>query len=96
MHYMNISKIYICMHYLSMKKNWTQLNCLIHCFWFLKMKITLKTRTQITKIDSKGHPSNLFLDFFIRLTWHHSNYSHIPIHCNYEIVNVIKIQNNPL
>jgi len=39
---------------------------------------------------------NLFLDFFIRLTWHHSSYNHIPIYYNHEIVNVIKIQNNLL
>jgi hypothetical protein len=35
MHYMNISKLYKCMHYLSMKENWSQLHCLIHSFWFL-------------------------------------------------------------
>jgi hypothetical protein len=40
--------------------------------------------------------SNLFFDFFIRLTWHHSSYNHIPIHYNHEIVNVIKIQNSHL
>lgn len=40
--------------------------------------------------------SNLLLDFLIRLTWHHSNYSHISIQYNYEIINVVKIQTNPL
>jgi hypothetical protein len=34
MHYMNISK-YKCMHYLSMKDNWSQLHYLIHSFLFL-------------------------------------------------------------
>jgi hypothetical protein len=35
MHYMNIAK-HICMHYLSMKKIWSQLHCLIHSFWFFE------------------------------------------------------------
>jgi hypothetical protein len=36
--------------------------------------------------------SNLFLDFYIRLTWHHFSYRHIPIHYNREITNVIKFK----
>jgi hypothetical protein len=40
--------------------------------------------------------SNLFLKFFIKLTWHFSSYSHIPIHYNHEIINIIKIQSSPL
>jgi hypothetical protein len=38
--------------------------------------------------------SNLLLDFFNRLTQHHSIYSQILIPYNHEIVNVIKIQNS--
>jgi hypothetical protein len=67
---------------------------LIHLRWKLQLKQGLKLfkRTQ----RDINNTSNLFLDFFIRLTWHHSNYSYIPIHYNHEIINVIKIQNSPL
>jgi hypothetical protein len=64
----------------------------------LRRKLQLKQGFKLFKRTQKDVNiiSNLFLDFFIRLTWHHSSYSHIPIHYNHEIVNVIKIQNSPL
>jgi hypothetical protein len=79
------------MHYLSMKKNWNQLHYLIQ-------KLQLKQRFKLFKKiqNDINIISSLFLDFLIRLTWHHFNYNHKPIHYNHEIINVIKIQNSPL
>ncbi len=38
------------------------------------------------------HMSNLLLDIFIDLTFHHSNCKHTTIHCNYNVINIIMIQ----
>jgi hypothetical protein len=94
---MNIAK-HRRVHYLSMKENWSQLHCLTRSFWFLlKQKLQWKQGFKLFKRTQKDITiSNLFLDFFIRLTWHHYSYNHIPIHYNHEIINVIKIQNSPL
>jgi hypothetical protein len=60
----------------------------------LRQKLQLRQRLKLFKRTQKEFNiiSNLFLDFFIRLTWHHSSYNHIPIHYNHEIINVVKIQ----
>jgi hypothetical protein len=39
MHYMNIAKLYRCMHYLSMTENLSQLHCLIFFFITLRWKL---------------------------------------------------------
>jgi hypothetical protein len=52
MHYINISK-HRCMYYLSMKKDWNQCIVWYIPYVFFKMKITIKTRIQITLKDSK-------------------------------------------
>jgi len=102
---MNIAK-HRCMHYLSMKENWSQMHCLIYIYIYIyiyidpiKMKFMIKTKLKLFKRTQKDIYIifNLFLDFFNRLlTWRQSSYSHIPIPYNHEIVNVIKIQNSPL
>jgi hypothetical protein len=46
MHYMKNSK-HKCMHNLFMKENWNQLHCLIHSSNSYKLKIAIKTRTQV-------------------------------------------------
>jgi hypothetical protein len=84
MHHMNIAK-HRCMHYLSIKENWSQLHYLIIPFDSFKMKMTIKTKIQ----KDIYIISNLFLNFFNRLIWHHSSYSHIPIPYNHEIINII-------
>jgi hypothetical protein len=63
----------------------------------LRWKLQLKQALKLFKRTQKDIDiiSNILLDFFIRLTWHHSSYNHVPIHYNHEIINVIKIQNSP-
>jgi hypothetical protein len=78
------------MNYLSMKENWNQLHYLIYSFWFfLKQKLQLRQGLKLFKKIQKDINiiSNLFLNFFVRLTWHYSCYNHIPIHYNHEIIN---------
>jgi hypothetical protein len=81
------------MHFLSMKKNWSQYITLFNTFiliplrWKLQVKQGLKLFNMIQ--NDIYIMSNLLLDFFIRLTWNHSSYSHIPTHYNHERVNVI-------
>jgi hypothetical protein len=62
------------------------------------MKITIKKKIKLFKKTEKDIHivSDLFLNYFIKLTWHHDSYSNTPIHYNHEIVNVIQIQNSPL
>jgi len=67
---------------------------LILLSWKLQLKQGFKLFKKIQK--DIYIISNLFLIFFIKLTWHHSTYSYILILYNHEIINVIKIQNNPL
>jgi hypothetical protein len=48
----------------------------------LKQKLQLKQGFKLFKKTQKDINiiSNLFLDFFIRLTWHPFSYSHIAMH----------------
>jgi hypothetical protein len=64
----------------------------------LKWKLHLKQGFKLLKRTQNNNNiiSNLFLDFFITLTCHHSSYSYILIHYNHEIINVMKIQNSHL
>jgi hypothetical protein len=48
------------------------------------LKLFKKTQKDIYII------SNLFIDFFNKLAWHHISYSHMPIPYNHEIINVMK------
>jgi len=62
--------------------------------WKLQLKQGFKSFKRIKKYIYII--SNLFMDFLIRLTWHHSSYIHKQIHYNHEIINVIRFQNSPL
>jgi hypothetical protein len=64
----------------------------------IKWNLQLKEGFKLLKRTQKDIYviSNLFLDLFTRLTWHHYTNNHIPIPYNHEIINVIKVQNNPL
>jgi hypothetical protein len=99
MHDLKIVK-HRCMHYLSMKENWSQYIALFNTFFFIPLRWKLQLRQGLklcNKIQNDIYiMSNLLLDFFIRLTWHHFNYSHISIHYNHERINVIKMKKNPL
>ncbi len=93
MHYLNIAK-HRCIHERKLK-----LIAFFNTFLFipLRWKLQLKQRFNYLKGLKRTYIiSNLFLDSFNRFTWHHCGYSHIQIPCNHEIINVIKIQNNPL
>jgi hypothetical protein len=72
-----------------------KLIALFNTFFFipLKWKLWLRDGFKLFKRTQKDIyiVSNLFLDSFIRLRWHHYNYNHTPIHYNHEIVNTIKI-----
>jgi hypothetical protein len=59
----------------------------------LRWKLQLKQGFKLIKRIQKDICiiSNLLLEFFNRLTWHHSSYNHIPIPYNHEITNIIKI-----
>jgi len=98
MHYMNISKHKCTLNYLSMKE--IGLFALFNTFLLIPLKWRLQLKQELKlfkRIQNNIYIiSNLFLDFFIRSTWQHSSYSHIPICYNHEIINVINIQNSLL
>jgi hypothetical protein len=98
MHYTNITaNIDVCITYPWKKLKSTAL-FITFLLIILRWKLQLRQGFKLVKKTQKDIYiiSNLFLIFFNRLTWHHSNYYHILIPCNHEIMNVIKIQNSLL